>query len=260
VVVERGWRKLERFGPFFAVTVVEDDVLATATATGRGGWRPLTALVTEPDLLTDRIATVRRTLAGPAADPAATQVPAQVAVSVTQFGLTARLVAVALAAAVQRLVLPDATALVFRDRLGGPFPLGVAAGSGGESPGRRRWPESMLQWVRPVTQATIAEHGLSSRVAWGNVASALAGAARMLVADSHPGGSRAESLVVPVLAVEALVGEAFAAPELSGTGGFDAGGGFRRHSCCLIYRVTTDPVLCGDCILAVPPDRRPTMR
>lgn len=234
---DQGWQQLGRFGPFFAVSVLDDHDETTRAA---AGWLSLTALVEEPDVLTGRIAAVRRALAGPAPGMAPGGVPARVAVSVTQLGLTARLVAVALAAAVDRLELPGSAGLVFQDRLGGPYPLGVPSPRGAQTLTPAGWPDALLALVRPITQAAIDVHGLSAQVGRGNVASAVASAVRMITAVDPGAGTQAR----------ALAGLAFATAELHGTGSSDDAGVFRRRSCCLIYRLATDPVFCGDCVLA----------
>jgi hypothetical protein len=226
---------LQRFGPFFAVTQIDD---ADDQSASGSKWLPLTAMVEEPALLAGRIAAVRRALASPMPGMVASGVPVQVAVSVTQLGLAARLVAVALAAAVDRVRLPGAAGLVFQDRLGGPYPLGFSTDET-ESGSEVGWPDRLHDLAWPVTQLIVDGYGLSARVAWGNVASALASAARMIASVDSAAGARAE----------VLAARAFAAGELRGTGCVDHAGMFRRRSCCLIYRLATDPVFCGDCVL-----------
>ena len=225
---------LGRFGPFFAVTHI--DATDGQSASG-AGWLPLTAMVQDPGLLAGRIEAVRQALARPMPGMVTSGVPAQVAVSVTQLGLAARLVAVALAAAVDRVSLPGA-GLFFQDRLG-PYPLGLLTYET-ELGSEVGWPDKLHDLAWPVTQLTVDGYGLSARVAWGNVASALASAVRMIVSVDGAAGARAEL----------LAGRAFAIGELRGTGHVDDAGMFRRRSCCLIYRLATDPVFCGDCVLA----------
>jgi hypothetical protein len=203
-------------------------------------------MVEQPALLAGRIAAVRRALAGPMPGMVTSRVPAQVAVSVTQLGLAARLVAVALAAAVDRVSIPGPAGFVFQDRLGGPYPLGLLSNET-ELGSEVGWPARLHDLVWPITQLSVDNYGLSARVAWGNVASALASAARMIVGVDAAAGARAE----------VLVGRAFAIGELRGTGCVDDSGVFRRRSCCLIYRLATDPVLCGDCVLAARDPGRP---
>ena len=98
----------------------------------------------------------------------------------------------------------------------------------------------MLEWAGPVTRASVDRHGLSPRVAWGNVASAVAGAAKMIAAADRAAGERAW----------VLAGQALGLPELDGTGSSEADGAYRRRSCCLIYRLYDEPMFCVDCVLA----------
>jgi ferric iron reductase protein FhuF len=81
---------------------------------------------------------------------------------------------------------------------------------------------------------------VSPRVLWGNVASAVNGAATMIAA------------VRPDLTGPAA--EAAAAmlryPPLAGTYQGHPLRGFRRRNCCLIYRLSPErPAYCGDCVL-----------
>jgi FhuF 2Fe-2S C-terminal domain len=230
-------KALARFGPYFQVTQLDD---TDHNGPSRAEWLPLTALVEEPGLLAGRIAAVRRALAGPMPATPPRAVPMQVAVSVTQLGLAARLVAVALAATADGVSAPPAARLVFQDRLGGPYPLGLftAAEARSSSPGT--WPDTMCDLAWRITERSIDVYGLSPRVAWGNVASALASAVRMITDVDGATGARAERLAE----------RAFATAELQNTGYVEESGRFRRHSCCLIYRLATDPMLCGDCVLA----------
>jgi ferric iron reductase protein FhuF len=136
----------------------------------------------------------------------------------------------------------DATTLWWRDVLGAvplalPEPRGrpvdadvVAALAAGLADG-------------PVAALTevMAANGVSRKVLWGNVASAVAGARSALVAAAP---DRASSILATVQAL-------FDVEPLVGTGAF--GGGmqpreFRRNSCCLYYRVPGGGY-CGDCVL-----------
>ena len=80
--------------------------------------------------------------------------------------------------------------------------------------------------ITPITVATAALAPLSSRVLWGNVASAVNGAARQVAAAR------------PELATAAWAAAAsfFRDPRLSTEPG-PPGPSFRRSSCCLIYRL-----------------------
>ncbi|NJP46447.1 (2Fe-2S)-binding protein [Actinacidiphila epipremni] len=90
--------------------------------------------------------------------------------------------------------------------------------------------------------------GLSPHIALGNTASALNGAAGMIAAARPDLAAASAAFAAEVLAREPLRPQA----------GRTATGGFRRRSCCLIYRAAPDRrgALCGDCALT-PSDRRP---
>lgn len=90
--------------------------------------------------------------------------------------------------------------------------------------------------------------GLSPHIALGNTASALNGAAGMIAAARPDRAAATAAFAAEVLAREPLRPQA----------GRTATGGFRRRSCCLIYRAAPDRrgALCGDCALN-PSDRRP---
>jgi ferric iron reductase protein FhuF len=122
---------------------------------------------------------------------------------------------------------------------GGAFPLSFEAGA--FAPGT---PDDLLDGpVRALVQATAAL-SVSPKVLWGNVASAVNGAATVLA------GGR------PDLAAEAraVAGLLMARPAQRGAGAAEtsAGAPFRRRSCCLIYRAAPGKAgpLCGDCVLA----------
>jgi ferric iron reductase protein FhuF len=73
---------------------------------------------------------------------------------------------------------------------------------------------------------------VSNQILWGNVASALHGAAALI--GEHT-------------AVDQLMSR----PPLRGTGSI-IDGQFRRRTCCLIYRAAPGR-FCGDCVLVKPP-------
>lgn len=219
--------RLGRFGPFFGFSAV---------AVADRAWLPMSAVTTDPQLLLRRIAAVRVGLAGSAQLEGPDQVEFRVATSITQLGLSARLISVALAARVDGVRMPQIERLVFQDRLGGPYPLGAlsAAAADEEQP----WVDAMLASVRPIAVAAIGL-GLSSKIAWGNVGSGVAGATAMIAAAEPSAGERARTFAA----------EALSSDELSGTGRYQ-GDNFRRLSCCLIYRLTDEPMYCADCVLA----------
>ena len=79
---------------------------------------------------------------------------------------------------------------------------------------------------------------------WGDVASAVATARRLVAADRPGSAARATAVAERLLASPPLaVTAALRAPEPP-----DATWTFRRRSCCLYYRVP-GVGLCGDCVL-----------
>ncbi|HET9972280.1 MAG TPA: (2Fe-2S)-binding protein [Streptosporangiaceae bacterium] len=95
----------------------------------------------------------------------------------------------------------------------------------------------------PVAQITRAVEAMavSPRVLWGNVASAVSGAAAM-IAKARP------DLAAPASAAATAM---LRYPALTGTHEGSPGAGFRRRNCCLIYRLSPPGAAsyCGDCVL-----------
>jgi ferric iron reductase protein FhuF len=124
------------------------------------------------------------------------------------------------------------------------MPLSVPgpAAAAGADPGSPAATATLLdEVITPITVATAALAPLSSRVLWGNVASAVNGAARQI------------AVARPELATAAWAAATsfFRDPRLSTEPG-PPGPSFRRSSCCLIYRLAPgkDGPVCGDCVLA----------
>jgi hypothetical protein len=248
-----------RFGPYFALTV---DGSAAGLA-GEAGWAPVAELGDPATgAFARRVGAVRAALA---ARTAPGDVEERVAVSVAQLGLCARLLAPALALTVLTGHAPgiDPRRLYWRDVLGEPFPLAAGAWpgpfAGTAAPGPRAAAagivpaassESLARGftdgvLHPVIAPVVTVAGaypVSARVLWGNVASGVAGAAKMI------------GLAEPALAASAwgvvgalCVGEG----PLRDAGGLVAPARFLRRSCCLIYRLGPGPgrALCEDCVL-----------
>jgi ferric iron reductase protein FhuF len=94
----------------------------------------------------------------------------------------------------------------------------------------------------PVTQIVRAVEAMavSPRVLWGNVASAVNGAATMIAAARPDLAGRAAEAAAALLEH----------PDLAGTYQGRPLRGFRRRNCCLIYRLSPErPAYCGDCFL-----------
>ncbi|MGH3851803.1 MAG: (2Fe-2S)-binding protein, partial [Pseudonocardiaceae bacterium] len=98
--------------------------------------------------------------------------------------------------------------------------------------------------VRDLVEATMPL-SVSSRTLWGNVASAVNGATSM-IATRQPTWADRSRMIAALLLDQ---------PPLRNTSIVSAGGGFRRQSCCLIYRAAPNTVaaVCGDCVLSRDP-------
>jgi hypothetical protein len=246
-----------RAGPYFS--------LQPWTAAAR--WRPLSLLASDPAAVSERVEHARRVLARNAGI-APGEVAERVAASIVFLGLASRLVSPSLGAAVVGGVIPDLTVadLWWRPVEGGPWPLaarlagGLAVGelATGEQLSRAAaaLSERCVQGIAgPVAAAFGTTFRLSPQVLWGNVASALAGAAGML-AEAFP--QRAE-------AAGRLTARLLAQGPLRGTGELvqpDAARARRflvRRSCCLLYRVPGYGT-CGDCVLTPEDARRQQWR
>ena len=219
-------------------------------------WRPMRELTTDPGVLAARVRALRAQLAASGGRPAE-EVEWRVAASVAHLGLVARLVSPALAAAaILGVALPvGLDGARWQPLPGGMFPLSLP-----EPPEQLPAAEPLpvaglaarlgeLLLDRPVRELAGAVRSLSvsERILRGNAASALGGAVTVLAAspqttDAQAGRARA---------VAALLLDH---PYLRGAAGTDAGGRFRRRSCCLLYRASPRGrgALCGDCVLAAP--------
>lgn len=223
--------EIGRWGPFFALATHETGACLAVP------WRPLRSLIDDPEALRGRAAEVRaRLAAGNGREPG--EVPMRAAASVAQLGLTARLVSPVLGYAVLTGDVLDLSGAWWRPEFGA-FPLSL--------PGRPRAggddvAEAVLDG--PVRGLVEAARGLSvsGRVLWGNVASAINGAAGMIVRTRPDLAAAATGLAARVLAHPRL------------RAAYDgSAGAFRRRSCCLIYQAGPPGAprqLCGDCILA----------
>lgn len=234
-----GWlAELAALGPFFTVETHRPGQVLPAP------WQPLSTLLGSAEALTDRIGAVRDSLAGTAGCPAS-QIELRVAASVTQLGIAARLISPVLGSAVLGVPVGiDAGQAYWVPAIGGPFQLSLAVPA---APGRPR-AGSITEAGRPLTEllagpiralVEMTAPMVSRRVLWGNVGSAINGAAVMV------------SSVRPALHGRAVQASAAAlsCPELAGSYRGQPTTSFQRNSCCLIYRLTANPRYCGDCIL-----------
>jgi hypothetical protein len=234
--------ELAGLGPYFAVASHD------AGSPVSEPWQQLSTLTGSPLRLRERIAAVRAALAT-AAGCAPEAVEFRVAASVAQLGVAARLVSPALAVAALSagVLCMDPAAVRWQPVLGGAFPLSLPAVGGVRTPGRGDSGEDEVLArqlvngpVRAVTEMTAAM-SVSRRVVWGNVASAVNGAASMIATARPSLGARAWAISSALLRQLPLAGSYQGAP----------GSGFRRRNCCLIYRIAAAPgaAFCADCVL-----------
>lgn len=155
-------------------------------------------------------------------------VPTRVGESTYVLGLAARLWGATLGPVVRDGVLPDPHQLRVRDE-DGALQLGLARLRGW----RDVTPDDLLGTVIEVLSPVVASSKLSDRLLWGNVASALHAAPRVL---ELPG---ARTWADEMLGIPPLRGEMAAG---------------RRGTCCLFYEVPGGG-LCGDCVLTRVPAR-----
>lgn len=243
---------LAALGPFFAIETHSSRIRA------QGPWQPLSALLGSADALTTRIDSVRSRLAAAAERPSGT-IEFRVVASVAQLGLCARLIAPALGSAVLGEPLPiDIMSARWVPGLGGPFRLSlpetafstVSCQGRPADAGQACAPLLRLldEPIRSLIELTTSL-GVPRRLLWGNVASAINGAAVMITA-TRPALASATARVSS---------EALHFPQLAGSYRGQPVTSFRRQSCCLIYRIakSAPPEYCGDCILIERSQRRP---
>ena len=244
---------LAALGPYFAVDVHRPG------APLRPPWQPLGELVSSPDALAGRIGEVRERLAAAAGCPPG-DVEFRVAASIAQLGLCARLLSPALGAAAAGRALPvDIAQARWIPSLGGPFRLSLpdtvlevstARTSAARTSAARASAAAGLAATAGLLAGPIAQivravqaMAVSPQVLWGNVASAVNGAATMIAA------ARPDLAAPAAGAAATLLGQ----PVLAGTYQGRPLTGFRRRNCCLIYRLSPSaPAYCGDCVLGVP--------
>ena len=224
---------LAALGPYFAVEVHRPG------SPLRPPWQSLGELTGSPGALAGRIGEVRERLAAAAGCPA-TSVEFRVAASIAQLGLCARLLSPTLGAAAAGRTLPvDVGQARWVPALGGPFRLSLAEAAVAAEADTAA---TTALLAGPITQIVRAVEAMavSPRVLWGNVASAVNGAAAMIAAARPDLAGPAAETAAAMLASPALVGTFQGRPLR----------GFRRRNCCLIYRLSPGrPAYCGDCVL-----------
>ena len=193
----------------------------------------MTTLIQDSAVLEARVQAVRTALAH-RAGTRPEHVEIRVAASGAHHGRSARLVAPAIGAFTLghtpiSLLADD---LWWQDHLGGAYPLSVAPGP--PTPTLVLGPA-----IEGITETIADRFRVSEHVLWGNIGSA-ANSAAQLISTTRPNLTiRAHAAADSVLQ-DARVDQ----------GVLRAGPGFRRRSCCLIYRIAEDrATICGDCIL-----------
>jgi ferric iron reductase protein FhuF len=231
---------VSRLGPFFAVTTGSAEV-------PDADWRPMLDLRTDPAPLRDRIAHVRGVLGGSAGQ----DVDDRVAASIAFQGIAALVVSAPFAAAVLHGVLPQLTsrALHWRATESGPWPLWCPAPEAAPVPdvaaaAAALAPALLEEHLEPLVTAVRAQVPVAERVLWGNAASAVASAKRLVVAQRPEAAERAAAVAQRLLAAGRFAGTGELLPPVDP----DRLWSFRRRSCCLYYRVPGGG-LCADCVL-----------
>ena len=235
-------------GPLFAASPL------SVVEAGQG-WQTVERLIHQPAAIRGRVGATRRLLAlgsGLEVDV----IEQRTAASLTALGLVARIISPLMGAGLLTSVFP---VLRLGSWLIGPPRQGpVAIAARCEAGVRCADPEDMADAltrhclqpiVLPLLSMVSNSFGVSDNVLRGNVASAVAGAARMCMRARPDLSAQAGALV------DALVGEGL----LEGTGQWERPDANQpewslvRRSCCLLYRLPgAEP--CGDCVLL--PSRR----
>ncbi|MBU2663702.1 (2Fe-2S)-binding protein [Actinoplanes bogorensis] len=212
------------------------------------GWRPLAELL-DPAVVAERVTAGQRVLmrmSGLGAD----EIGERVVASTIFLGLASRLVSPLLAAAALTGELPaaDPARLWWRPVEGGPMPIAYDPLETSTSFSRT----AIDQLTAPILETFQARYTLSPQVLWGNVASALGGAAGMIADNaSAPAAERAAALVDAALARPPLLGRAtLTRPDPARPRWF-----LTRRNCCLYYRIPGGGT-CGDCVLVPDHERR----
>ncbi|PTR31767.1 iron complex transport system ATP-binding protein [Rhodococcus sp. OK519] len=211
---------LAGLGPYFT---------ATTGDSGSGDWRPVRDLYTDAAALADVVGHVGSRIGS---------TEYRVAASTLFLGYAARLWSLTLGGIVRGRILPDIDGLVWRD-VDGRIDLHVRepiGWEGGDLVDLAR--ETVVdRHLAPMIAAIRAAEPMSERLLWGNAASALIGAARVLDGETRTAAAGlAETILLDPRLVDTVDRE---------------GTGFRRRSCCLFYRTPVSGY-CGDCVLTRP--------
>jgi len=216
--------RVAELGPYFAVST---------GPVGEPGWRPVRALYTDPAALAGLAGRVRVRLG--VGD-------SRVAASILVQGHAARLWSLSLGTVFRAGLVPDLHpgSLLWRDEDGSVrLHLERTQGWAGGHLEDVLAGTVMGEHLAPMITAVHRLGPLSDRLLWGNAASALLGAARVI--DGAATGP-ARAVADRLLGRGPLRATVEARPD----------GGHRRRSCCLFYRVPGGG-LCGDCALTHSP-------
>lgn len=231
---------LAELGPFFAIDTHDRG------ASPAGEWHAFGDLVVRGDPVARRVSAVRDQLAAMGGQRSA-DVELRVAASVTHLGMVARIVSPVLAAATVADTVLDVRprGVWWQPELGGAFPLSIpndqiSGGSAAMAPIDDEIARRVVDGPVRLLVNAMEPFSVPHKTLWGNVASAFNGAATMIAATRPADAGKARDIAARLRRSEPLLG--------TGTVGAQ---GFRRTSCCLIYRAAPDrrgPV-CGDCVL-----------
>jgi ferric iron reductase protein FhuF len=233
-------------GPYFAWEPWDGDAAT---------WRPFADLF-DVDVVVERVGVARRTLSamtGLRADEAGEREVA----SITFLGWASRLVSPLLGAVATAAALPqpEVGQLRWRAVSGGPLPLayaqmglldvsGLTGGEVAEAIGG-------LPALEPMVAVFAGRFHLPEHLLWGNVASALGGAAGMIADTAPEHAERAADVTAALLDRAPLAGTArLERPDPARDRWF-----LVRHNCCLYYRIPGGGT-CGDCVLTPAEARR----
>ena len=255
-------------GPFFAVDVVAAGPL----------WRPIAELG-RPDVLRERVGAARQTIAS-GSGLAPGEVEERVVASIVFLGWAARLVSPALGCAVLTSSVPAMSGARWRAGVSSPMPLALPSATFSAADGAAQLAELVYRQavhsvVAPLLDAVAGTFSVSRTVLWGNVASAVAGAAALIgaaligagPAGAGPAGAGlagaglagAERPDLADASCEQITGTLLRLGPLAGKGRFTRAEQharprpasrrqFVRTTCCLFYRIPGAGT-CGDCVL-----------
>nr|WP_239028340.1 (2Fe-2S)-binding protein [Pseudonocardia acidicola] len=149
-------------------------------------------------------------------------------------------------------MLPAVTAgaLHWRVSVTGPWPLWLADPRGEVLPddlgeaADRLTALLVTEHLGPLVAAVRAQVPISERLLWGNAASSVAAAKRLIGSSRPAAAERAAQVAAGVLARGPFAGAGERRPAV----GADVGWTFQRRSCCLYYKVPGGGT-CADCVL-----------